>query len=61
MAQMNTPQVPTKKYEPLAVAHCKQERFIEYLVMHQDGQTDYYTFCQHAAQSGIANGEYILK
>jgi uncharacterized protein YbcV (DUF1398 family) len=22
--------------------------------MHQDGQTDYYTFCQQSAQSGIA-------
>lgn len=32
-----------------------KERFIEFLVMYQDGQTDYYTFCQHAAQSGIAS------
>jgi uncharacterized protein YbcV (DUF1398 family) len=31
-----------------------KERFIEFLVMHQDGQTDYFTFCQQAAQSGIA-------
>jgi uncharacterized protein YbcV (DUF1398 family) len=30
-----------------------KERFIEFLVMHQDGQTDYFTFCQQA-QSGIA-------
>ena len=44
-----------QKYETLAVAPIvNKERFIEYLVMHQDGQTDYYTFCQHAAQSGIA-------
>jgi uncharacterized protein YbcV (DUF1398 family) len=31
-----------------------KERFIEFLVMHQDGQTDYLTFCNHAAQCGIA-------
>lgn len=44
-----------KKQEllPISVA-ANKERFIEYLVMYQDGQTDYYTFCQHAAQSGIA-------
>ncbi|AWG22953.1 phage envelope protein [Flavobacterium faecale] len=43
------------KYETLATATIpNKERFIEYLVMHQDGQTNYYTFCQHAAQCGIA-------
>ncbi len=31
-----------------------KERFIEFLVMHQDGQTNYITFCNHAAQCGIA-------
>lgn len=31
-----------------------KERFIELLVMHQDGQTDYLTFCNHAGQCGIA-------
>jgi uncharacterized protein YbcV (DUF1398 family) len=45
-----------KKYEVLPIATTfNKERFIEFLVMHQDGQTDYYTFCQHAAQSGIAS------
>lgn len=45
-----------KKYEALPIAaSANKERFIEYLVMHQDGQTDYYTFCQQAAQSGIAS------
>jgi uncharacterized protein YbcV (DUF1398 family) len=44
-----------KKYEALPIAtSTNKERFIEYLVMHQDGQTDYFTFCQQAAQSGIA-------
>lgn len=44
-----------KKYDALTIApSANKERFIEYLVMHQDGQTDYFTFCQHAAQRGIA-------
>lgn len=43
------------KYDTLATATiANKERFIEFLVMHQDGQTNYYTFCQHAAQCGIA-------
>ncbi|MEY2868890.1 MAG: hypothetical protein RIR01_1355 [Bacteroidota bacterium] len=44
-----------KKYDAIPIsASANKERFIEYLVMHQDGQTDYPTFCQHAAQCGIA-------
>lgn len=44
-----------KKYEAISIAAvANKERFIEFLVMHQDGQTDYFTFCQHAAQCGIA-------
>ncbi|HTG65808.1 MAG TPA: DUF1398 family protein [Flavobacterium sp.] len=44
-----------KKYDTLAIAAvANKERFIEFLVMHQDGQTDYLTFCQHAALCGIA-------
>ena len=40
-----------KKYDALTVAaSANKERFIEFLVMHQDGQTDYMTFCNHAAQ-----------
>jgi len=43
------------KYKQLSVAAVtNKERFIEYLVMHESGQTDYYTFCQQAAQCGIA-------
>jgi len=45
----------TKTYGTIAVApFANKERFIEFLVMHQDGQTDYRTFCNHAAQCGIA-------
>ncbi|MGO4904233.1 DUF1398 domain-containing protein [Flavobacterium sp. W20_MBD1_R3] len=44
-----------KKYDELLIAtNANKERFIEYLVLHESGQTDYYTFCQQAAQSGIA-------
>lgn len=42
-------------YNAIAIAPtANKERFIEFLVMHQDGQTDYLTFCQDAAQCGIA-------
>jgi len=52
----NNYRVPaTKTYDTIAVApSANKERFIEFLVMHQDGQTDYLTFCNHAAQCGIA-------
>ena len=43
-----------KTYDSIPVApSANKERFIEYLVMHQDGQTDYLSFCHHAAQCGI--------
>lgn len=45
----------TETYTTLAVAtSANKERFIEFLVMHQEGQTDYLTFCKQAAQCGIA-------
>jgi uncharacterized protein YbcV (DUF1398 family) len=45
----------TANYDPIVVAPAaNKERFIEFLVMHQDGQTNYITFCNHAAQCGIA-------
>lgn len=44
-----------EKYDEIKIAPSpNKERFIEFLVMHQDGQTDYLTFCNHAAQCGIA-------
>lgn len=44
-----------KKYDQLYVAaSANKERFIEYLVLHESGQTDFYTFYQQAAQCGIA-------
>jgi uncharacterized protein YbcV (DUF1398 family) len=45
----------TQNYDSITVmSSANKERFIEFLVMHQDGQTDYLTFCNHAAQCGIA-------
>ena len=45
----------TETYDNITVApSANKERFIEFLVSHQDGQTDYLTFCQQAAQCGIA-------
>lgn len=44
-----------KTYDNISIApSANKERFIEFLVLHQDGQTDYLTFCNHAAQCGIA-------
>ena len=44
-----------EKYDPIKIApFANKERFIEFLVMHQDGQSDYLTFCNHAGQCGIA-------
>lgn len=44
-----------KKHDNFSVAAtANKERFIEYLVMHQGGESDYITFCEQAAQCGIA-------
>ena len=33
---------------------CDKVRFLNFLSIHQRGQTDYLTFCAHCAQTGIA-------
>ena len=44
-----------EKYNELTInSYPNKERFIEMLVFHQDGQTDFMTFCTDAAQCGIA-------
>ena len=42
------------KYSVLEVANnSDQENFINYLKIHQQGQTDYPTFCKHSAETGV--------
>jgi uncharacterized protein YbcV (DUF1398 family) len=42
------------KYENLTIAvESKKELFIHYLKIHQQGETDYFTFCEHCAETGI--------
>lgn len=42
------------QYEKLKIADTSDgEKFIAYLKSHQHGETDYYTFCQHCAETGI--------
>lgn len=42
------------KYENLEVAeNCNPTQFREYLELHQQGKTDYPTFCEHCAATGI--------
>jgi uncharacterized protein YbcV (DUF1398 family) len=30
-----------------------KDQFVEYLKIHQKGETDYFTFCKHCAETGI--------
>ena len=42
------------KYTGLAIADMSNaEKFRQYLKIHQQGQTDYPTFCSHAAETGV--------
>lgn len=42
------------KYEKLTVAaKSDKNKFQEYLKIHQKGETDYFTFCKHCAETGI--------
>lgn len=42
------------KYEPLIIANmCNEKQFKSDLKAHQNGKTDYPTFCNDAAKSGI--------
>ena len=41
-------------YAPLTVADTSDaEQFRHYLQIHQQGQTDYPTFCRHSAETGV--------
>ena len=42
------------KYEQLIIANISdKERFKHYLKSHRRGQTDYITFCNHSAETGV--------
>lgn len=42
------------KYTELTIANSSnKEKFIHYLKIHQQGETDFYTFCKHCAETGI--------
>lgn len=45
--------VSDPKYSKMNVADVSdKEKFIAYLKMHQKGETDYKTFCEHSAETG---------
>lgn len=42
------------KYETLTIVeNSDSQKFINYLKIHQLGETDYFTFCKHCAETGI--------
>lgn len=42
------------KYEEITIAkNSNKDIFVEYLKIHQKGETDYFTFCKHCAETGI--------
>ena len=42
------------KYALLDIANtASQDKFRNYLKIHQQGQTDYLTFCRHSAETGV--------
>ena len=43
-----------KKYSALDIAtESNSEKFKSYLKIHQQGKTDYMTFCKHSAETGV--------
>ena len=41
-------------YNHLVISYSSNEtKFKEYLKKHQQGETDYFTFCMHCAETGI--------
>ena len=42
------------------VSTCDKEQFIHYLKIHQQGETDYLTFCKHCAETGIEKWKVSL-
>lgn len=43
------------KYDPIEIAeNCQYAKFREILRFHQEGKSDYFTFCKEVAEAGIA-------
>ena len=48
------------KYQELSISNNSDKgKFIDYLKKHQQGETDYFTFCQHCAEAGI--GKWLVR
>ena len=46
--------IKINQYDILKISEVSnKEKFSHYLKIHQQGQTDYYTFCTHCAETGI--------
>jgi uncharacterized protein YbcV (DUF1398 family) len=42
------------KYKELPIANSSdKQKFVHYLKIHQQGETDYFSFCNHCAETGI--------
>lgn len=42
------------KYDAMTIGDTSdKDRFSQYLKIHQKGETDYFTFCKHCAETGI--------
>jgi uncharacterized protein YbcV (DUF1398 family) len=49
------------QYEKLEIAaQSSKEKFAHYLKIHQQGETNYFTFCTHCAETGIEKWEVCL-
>ena len=49
------------KYADLAIVdNVDNEKFAAYLKIHQQGETDYYTFCTHCAETGVEKWIVLL-
>lgn len=49
------------KYDEIIISnYCDKDKFLEYLKIHQTGETDFFTFCKHCAQTGIEKWQVRL-
>lgn len=49
------------QYKNITIAeNCNKHKFLHYLQIHQQGETDYFTFCRHCAATGIEKWIVLL-